>query len=211
MSRNGNEAPRQDSAAFAANDRVAQQEGAARGGTTARTECPPLWKLRVDVRAEADARRTRIGAARTQLVWSRGPGEDRACEALDDLRARGAPITGRGPFSVTCSASATGWYTETPVVQALADGDDRVVEVVLKPLPWVAFQAKESPADTGIAGLQVQARIPEIGAAAQAARTPDGGLLTLEPAELRPGMHLELLSLGDDAVVWEVVGDLASG
>lgn len=208
MSRQQGEAPRQDSAAFAANDAVAQQQGAGRS-TAPQSACPALWTLRVDVSATADARRTRLGDARVQLAWADGTQDDRGTAEVDALHARGTPLRGRGAARARCSASATGWYAEQPIDVTLADGDDRAVEVPLKPLPWVELRVREMPADRPLGLVQVRARVPEL-PGEHTVPVPDTGLLVLEMATLRPGMHLELLELSHPDVVWEVAADLES-
>ncbi len=206
MGRKDEEAPRQDSEQFQANDTVAKIEG---GQAAVRPVAPcSFWKLDVGVTGRPNARRQKLPQPTIDIAWSDRSRDAVRCATSTDEKASMGQMTGQGAVEGKCGARAAGWYLEAAKDVSLADGDDKKVDLVMLPQVWVAFEVRDHRSNNFVENINLKARHASIGLLAGA--TPGDQSLDIEHAGLRPGHTLDLTELEHDDVFFEVVGSVTS-
>lgn len=202
------EKPRQTAQQFRATDSQAR----AQGGTTSTKPAKPCennpWKLTVKASGVVNTRKLQLDDAKISVEWSDAFPENLAHTAESASAIVATPIQRSGAATGRCSAAAKGWYLESVGEVSLADGDDKTVELVLKPAVWVGFKVVDHASNALIGDMKLRANVAEIGE--QTATSNKVQPLEFEHDSLRPGGTCELLELGHDQFVWEVVGDMVS-
>ncbi len=206
MGASSDEAPRQSAQQFAASDQVAKVQGGTRQ-TTPTTSCK-VWKLKVNVTATVGPRKPKLGATEVHIDWSDKTLSSDACAATADHKASTETMLGHGAYSADCRASCKGWYLEAPKSVSLVDGDDKSVDLVLKPAVYIAFEVREHKTGDLIEDVKVTGNFSKLGDVG--GKTPKDTALEIEHDDLRPGDTCKLQDVSHDTVVWEVVGSVTS-
>lgn len=206
MGRGSDEAPRQDSQEFAAKDQVARAQGGDQS-TTAVKPCM-FWTLKVNITGLVNARRLKLDPATVAIDWTDNSQSTPNCTSTAPDKAAADVIRGRGSLSGDCSAGAKGWYLDAPKRVTLADGEDKVVDLVLRPAVWVAFEPRDHKTNDLIKDVRLKGNLSKIGD--QAGKTLGDRALEIEHDSLRPGDTCKVLELGHDEFLLEIVGSVTS-
>jgi hypothetical protein len=207
MSRTESEPPRQNAQQFEANDGLAK----AKGGSTNLApvkECPLKWKLKVAVKGEVNARKPKLPEVEVDVEWSDASIDSPVARRTADDTACTDPIQGRGARNGQCRARAKGWYLVAEQPAKLFDGDDKTVNLALKPDVWIAFKCVDEKSGSIIEALKVKANLTEIGD--REGVTPKNKPLDIENEKMQPGGTCKLLEISHDSLLWEAVGDITS-
>jgi hypothetical protein len=205
MSLGSSDPPRQDSKQFQANDKQAKVQGGDKN-VTATKDCPLKWKLTVNVQANVNARKTKLENPEVEIEWDDSSLDTPACNSTADDKASTEAMESKGARSGKCRVKAKGWYLDAEKPVSVADGDNKAVDLVLKPLVWIGFKAVDDKSGDLIENLQVKANLTGIGDQ-DSATTKDK---PLEIEDLKPGGTCKLIQLSHDTLLWEVVGDITS-
>jgi len=206
VGRKDEEPPRQPADKFKANDQVAKVEG---GQAAVKPVLPcNYWKLDVNVTGHPNARKPKMPQPTINFLWDDMYRDKFRCAEFSDDKATMGLMTGHGPTKGQCSASAVGWYVEAAKDVTLADGDDKTIDLVMRPHVWIAFELRDHKTNDHVDKIQVKARHASIGDIV--GPTLADKALDIEHAELRPGHTLDLDSLEHAEFVWEVVGSVTS-
>jgi len=206
MPRVNNEAPRQDTAKFEAKDQKLQALGS--GKQLAPVKACNDWTLKVNVTGMVGARKAKLDSAAVEVDWTDGTLDAPLCQMTPPDKGTTTALVGSGPRSGTCSATAKGWYLDAEKDVSLADGDDKQVDLVLKPAVWIAFSVVDHKSSAFIGDVRLKANLPQLGD--HLASTPADAVLDIEHDELRPAMTCTMLELSHDDIVYEVVGAITS-
>lgn len=207
MSRDKSEPPRQNAQQFEAGDKLAKAKGG-RNSLAPVRPCPAAWKLKVAVKGEVNRRKPKLEAVEVEVEW--GDTSIDCCEAKSTANDKACTdtIDGTGSRSGTCRAAAKGWYLVAERRVKLANGDDKTVDLTMKPAVWIAFKAVDEKSGALIDTLKVKASLTEIGD--QEAVTTKDQPLEIEDEHMRPGGRCKLLELSHDSLLFEAVDDVTS-
>ena len=207
MTRQSQAAPRQDASTFQANDSALKVIG---GDSTVKPvkDCSDRWKLTVNVTGQVDARKTALTGAEVEVEWSDSMLDAPPCRKTAGDKASTETLEDKGTRQGTCRAKAAGWYLEAEQPVTLNDGDDKVIELVLKPAVWVAFKVVDHMSGDLVGDIHLKSNLPVLGE--RLIDTVADAILDIEHEDLRPGMECTMLDLSHDTIVYEVVGAIAS-
>jgi hypothetical protein len=200
------EKPRQNSAQFQANDTQAKQKGGDKQLSPTKS-CPKQnWKLKVNVTAQVNSRKPKVENVEVSISWKDSSLDAPTCNSTADDKASTETLEDSGAREGTCRAEAKGWYLDAEKTVTLNDGDNKTVDLILKPLVWVAFKAIEEQSGAVIENLSLHANLTDIGD--HKTNTPKD--TPVEVGDLKPGGVCKIVSLAHDSVLWEAVGDITS-
>lgn len=126
---------------------------------------PQPWKLHVYVKTDPATKWPKDDVA-VSLQIKEGADEGRGLGKMISGSIKG-DFQGQGHRDYTATASAKNWFLVAPKNVSLDDGDDKTVELVLKPMPWIALKviyekpgAKPSEAETVLEGVTINLKLP---------------------------------------------------
>lgn len=210
MGKDKKEKARRSSEEFKTADAKAKTTSKSKGAstTTPVNACPlRRWKLTLKVTAQVNERKKTLKNANVTVVWDDLSRDSKPCTMSAKDKGQAAPIEGNDIRGGKCKASSKGWrlaHKSKPV--NLSPGDDKTVELTLKPARWIAFHVVNETTNKPIKGIKVNAELP--GPGAKRGTTKSKKAVYFEKKVTKG--QAKITSYTHDTVLWEAVGDITS-
>lgn len=179
-------------------DKPSAAQGCASSDESAKAKKPKPWKLKVTVKSQKDF--WPKTAVTVSLKMQEGDAGDKG-GSLNMTAKTSSPLAfdGEGNHKYEITATADNWELVAKQDVSLADGDNKQVELELKPLPWIALKVVDEK-DKAVPKVAMKLTLP--GNVKREVETTEEALRI---EGLKTGGNCAIDEMSFEKEVWEIV------